>query len=123
MSRTLTLVPLDAEQRVFLETIIGPLPDNADERYDALGTVNAVAIEVLRSWRAILLNPGSPESFTIPGDYGQTLGSGDKLTWIDRMIARLESAADLSDGGGFAVSHLRRVGRSRRPVSTPLTQF
>lgn len=108
---------------MFLETIIGPLPDNADDRYDALGTVNAVAIEVLRSWRALLLNPSTVESFTIPGDYGQTLGSGDKLTWIDRMIARLEQAPDGTDGGGFAVARVLRVGRSRTAVSRPLTQF
>lgn len=85
-----------------------------EARYDRLGSVHKVALEVLRQRLADLL--AAPSSFSIDGDYSQTT-SVETLTTLRRQIGELEGliAGDDPDAlaGVVSTGSLVREGRGR----------
>ena len=101
---------LDADDLAAIREHVGSTPPDADleVQWDRLGSVEAVALAVLRGRLADLL--ASPADLRVDGDYSESWGKN--LDLLRAKIAALETL--LPDGpGAVKVAHLSRSGRSR----------
>ena len=66
--------------------------DDLQVRYDRLGSLQLVVVDVLRQRLADIANPlENPLSYTIPGEYGQD-ASGN-VTFLTKALAQAEQEA------------------------------
>lgn len=110
-----------AEQIAYLRTRLGTVVDedtnptlveNLEERYDRLGTVQLVAVEVLRERLADIANAlANPLSFSISGEYSQD--SAANVPFLKSMLALAEQEAGVP-GSSLAVAVPPGPGRWRR---------
>lgn len=103
---------ITADDLAVIRSHVGSTPNDADltARWERLGTVEKVALEVLRGRLADLL--AAPASLRVDGDYSESWGKNiDAL----RVKVRELEAAVASGGtpGAVHVAHLTRAGRSR----------
>ncbi len=79
--------------------------------WDRLGSVETVALAVLRARHADML--AQPSALGVSGDYDENWS--ENLTALERKIAHLEAAVAVAAGTGgvVTVAHLTRSGRSR----------
>lgn len=81
------------QQYEWLRSLLGarcPSQDDAEDLYDSLGSIRAVALQYLRAWRADLL--ASPTSVNIPGAVG--VGWSGNIAALDKVIASVEAGPD-----------------------------
>lgn len=85
-------MPLNTDQLAWLRSEVGTAPadDNLNARYDRLGSVTGVAVEVLRERRAKMLE--QPLSLTVNGV--ATVNYSENIKALDR---RLSALADLDE--------------------------
>lgn len=101
---------LDADDLAAIREHVGSTPSDEDlgTQWDRLGTVEAVALSVLRARLADML--ASPASLRVDGDYAEDHSANIRA--LEKQIARLELAVPGSPGE-VKVAHLTRSGRSR----------
>lgn len=103
---------LTVAQLAYLRSEIGTTepPDDGELEvaYARLGTVEAVAAEVIRGRLADLL--AEPASFTVEG-YSEN--NAANIAALTKQSQRLDAAVSLAAGGSFSRSTLTRVGWAR----------
>ncbi|MET9035308.1 hypothetical protein [Streptomyces mirabilis] len=96
-------------QYAYLRSELGEADrDDLDARYERLGTVEAVAIEVLRERKAMLVS--DPLAVTVQGV--ATVNNAENVKALERQIAALEdTTADDSTTNAVPVPLLRHRSR------------
>jgi hypothetical protein len=116
-------MPLSDSQRAYVRSEIGsaepPSDSDLDDRFDALGHVSGLILEVLRGRRADLIAAGGVSTgFTVSGFYSESSSSFDTLRALDDQIRWImDHSCDIDEGdylGTLGVSSVRRVGYDRR---------
>lgn len=110
-------MPLDAGVTAAIRSWVGSDPTNPTDvdlegRYGRLGTVEAVALEVLRQRLSDMVR--EPARFDVAGDAGWSYESN--LTELRRQIAELTTLVGAAAGTGagvLSVSRMVRAGRRR----------
>jgi hypothetical protein len=104
---------LTAQDLAYLQSELGTDVDQADlqARYDRLGSVVAVAAEVVKQRLATLI--ASPSSFTLPGVYSESNDSNIRA--LQQQQARLDGTRveELLVAAGPAPTKLVRTDRVR----------
>lgn len=81
------------EQYAWLRSILGartPSEGDVEDALDSLGTIRAVALQYLRTWRAELI--AAPTSVNVPGAVG--VGWSGNIAALDRVIKQVEEGPD-----------------------------
>jgi hypothetical protein len=91
------VVDLTDEELAYIRSEVGATPDDDDlqERYERLGSVTDVIVEVLRGRRAAFVN--APASVNVPGEIA--VNTSANITALDRQLDRL-LAGDEAPGDG-----------------------
>lgn len=104
-------MPLSAEQTVELRSHIGtadpPAQADLDARYERLGSIAAVAVEVLRERLANFL--AQPAEFDVDGDYSQDVSAN-----IKALQAKLGELTPLIPSAAPAALSTGRLVRANR---------
>lgn len=100
---------LTTPEEKYLRTKVGSAVDLAvlQESYDRLGSLDAVAREILETRLADLL--ADPASFAIPGEYSQDTRTN--IENLQKTLASLGGTSDLGEGGVTMVGPRLHCGR------------